>query len=177
VGGQLDYLGLAFRDVALDLTAVSEAGLRVTVGGPNVAGTLTLPGRRGFAGRPGTCNSTACKFVDGARLTDDAARPARRATSDPRSIPAIISRRAVELGRSAIRRRARDAHEARRRGQPEALEHGSPLQRDAKGEWRGPGGDWATSRGKLISTDVRHLEAAGLRRGHRREDRAAWISI
>jgi uncharacterized protein (TIGR02099 family) len=40
---ELDYLGLEFRDVSLDL-AVAEGGLRITVGGPNVVGTLTLPG-------------------------------------------------------------------------------------------------------------------------------------
>jgi len=39
---ELDYLGLAFRDVSLDLAA-AEGGWRITVGGPNVVGTLTLP--------------------------------------------------------------------------------------------------------------------------------------
>src|ERR1019366_2607345 len=39
---ELDYLGLAFRDVSLNL-AVAARSLRISVGGPNVAGTITLP--------------------------------------------------------------------------------------------------------------------------------------
>ena len=39
---ELDYLGLAFRDVSLNLD-VSEPSWRITVGGPNVNGTITIP--------------------------------------------------------------------------------------------------------------------------------------
>jgi len=39
---ELDYLGLAFRDVTLDLAA-AEGGWRIAVGGPNVVGSITLP--------------------------------------------------------------------------------------------------------------------------------------
>ena len=39
---ELDYLGFAFRDVSLDL-AVTAGSLRITVGGPNVAGTIIVP--------------------------------------------------------------------------------------------------------------------------------------
>ena len=39
---ELDYLGLAFRDVSLDLL-VSERSWRINVGGPNVSGTITIP--------------------------------------------------------------------------------------------------------------------------------------
>jgi uncharacterized protein (TIGR02099 family) len=39
---ELDYLGLAFRDVSLDLS-VAEGSLHIAVGGPNVVGTITLP--------------------------------------------------------------------------------------------------------------------------------------
>jgi uncharacterized protein (TIGR02099 family) len=39
---ELDYLGLAFRSVSLDL-AVADGSFRIAVGGPNVAGTITLP--------------------------------------------------------------------------------------------------------------------------------------
>ncbi len=66
---ELDYLGLAFRDVALNLT-VAEGGLRIAVSGPNVAGTIALPSsrdssepwnlrgrgrRRSYARRSGPC--------------------------------------------------------------------------------------------------------------------------
>ncbi len=33
---ELDYLGLAFRDVSLDLAVAKGGGLRIAVGGPNV---------------------------------------------------------------------------------------------------------------------------------------------
>ena len=39
---ELDYLGLAFRDVSLDLAATA-GNLRIAVSGPNVAGTITVP--------------------------------------------------------------------------------------------------------------------------------------
>jgi uncharacterized protein (TIGR02099 family) len=39
---ELDYLGLAFHDVSLDL-AVAERNWRINVGGPNVIGAITIP--------------------------------------------------------------------------------------------------------------------------------------
>jgi uncharacterized protein (TIGR02099 family) len=39
---ELDYLGLAFRDVSVKLS-VAEGALHVAVGGPNVAGTIIVP--------------------------------------------------------------------------------------------------------------------------------------
>src|SRR6202035_3169888 len=39
---QIDYLGLSFLDVTVDLAA-SDAGWRIGVGGPNVAGTISFP--------------------------------------------------------------------------------------------------------------------------------------
>jgi uncharacterized protein (TIGR02099 family) len=43
---ELDYLGLAFRDVSLDLS-VGERSWRINVGGPNVSGTITIPNGEG----------------------------------------------------------------------------------------------------------------------------------
>jgi uncharacterized protein (TIGR02099 family) len=45
---ELDYLGLAFRDVSLDLL-VSERSWRINVGGPNVKGVITVPSVEGTA--------------------------------------------------------------------------------------------------------------------------------
>ncbi len=45
---ELDYLGLAFRDVSLDLN-VAEPNWRINVGGPNVSGTITIPSAAGSA--------------------------------------------------------------------------------------------------------------------------------
>jgi uncharacterized protein (TIGR02099 family) len=39
---ELDYIGLAFRDISLDL-AITAGGLNITVGGPNVVGTIAIP--------------------------------------------------------------------------------------------------------------------------------------
>jgi uncharacterized protein (TIGR02099 family) len=43
---ELDYLGLAFRDVSLEM-AVSERSWRINVGGPNVTGVITIPSLEG----------------------------------------------------------------------------------------------------------------------------------
>jgi uncharacterized protein (TIGR02099 family) len=43
---ELDYLGLAFHDVSLDL-AVAERNWRINVGGPNVIGAITIPSAAG----------------------------------------------------------------------------------------------------------------------------------
>jgi uncharacterized protein (TIGR02099 family) len=43
---ELDYLGLAFRDVTLDLQ-VSEPNWRINIGGPNVSGVITIPSASG----------------------------------------------------------------------------------------------------------------------------------
>ena len=43
---ELDYLGLAFRDVSLDL-AVAERNWRINVGGPNVIGAIIIPSAAG----------------------------------------------------------------------------------------------------------------------------------
>jgi uncharacterized protein (TIGR02099 family) len=45
---ELDYLGLSFRDVSLDLL-VSERSWRINVGGPNVKGVITVPSGEGAA--------------------------------------------------------------------------------------------------------------------------------
>ena len=45
---KLDYLGLAFRDVALDLT-VNERNWRINSGGDNVVGSITIPSAAGAA--------------------------------------------------------------------------------------------------------------------------------
>jgi uncharacterized protein (TIGR02099 family) len=45
---ELDYLGLAFHDVSLDL-AVAERNWRINVGGPNVIGAITIPSAAGSA--------------------------------------------------------------------------------------------------------------------------------
>jgi uncharacterized protein (TIGR02099 family) len=95
---ELDYLGLAFRDVSLDL-AVAEGGLRITVGGPNVAGTIALPSARDSSD-PWNLQFERLHFdvasgpegqEGGGATGDDHAPPdpARTGLGNPRAIPAL----------------------------------------------------------------------------------------
>jgi uncharacterized protein YhdP len=89
---ELDYLGLAFRDVSLDLM-VSERNSRINVGGPNVSGAIIIPGAENSA------EAWSLQFdllhFDVADVTEaqDSA-PGRSAESispdaDPRAMPAL----------------------------------------------------------------------------------------
>jgi uncharacterized protein (TIGR02099 family) len=86
---ELDYLGLAFRDVALDLN-VSERSWRINVGGPNVNGAITIPSAE---------NSTwSLDFerlhfdlaeADAQDSVADGGTASAAAEADPHAIPAI----------------------------------------------------------------------------------------
>jgi uncharacterized protein YhdP len=90
---ELDYLGLAFRDVSLDL-AVAESGLHIVAAGPNVAGTIVLPGAGDTSG-PWRLEFERLHFdlASGPEpresAADDAAPKSSTALGDPRSVPAI----------------------------------------------------------------------------------------
>jgi uncharacterized protein YhdP len=85
---ELDYLGLAFHDVALDL-AVAERSWRINVGGPNVIGAITVPTAAGST-EPWNLQFDRLRFdvasgedspgSGGANIPDDA---------DPRAIPDV----------------------------------------------------------------------------------------
>jgi uncharacterized protein (TIGR02099 family) len=86
---ELDYLGLAFRDVSLDLQ-VSERSWRINVGGPNVSGAISVPSGEG---------STEAWNLQFDRLHFDVAESEEApvagtaenipADTDPHSIPAL----------------------------------------------------------------------------------------
>ena len=89
---ELDYLGMAFRDVALDL-AVAERSWRINVGGPNVIGTITVPTAAGstepwnlqfdrlrFDVADGEGSAAQASITPAASLIPDA---------DPRAVPAV----------------------------------------------------------------------------------------
>jgi uncharacterized protein (TIGR02099 family) len=149
--GQLDYLGFSFMDLSLDL-AVSATGMRVTVGGPNVAGTLTLPGGADSAA-PWNLQFDRLKFVDGPATSGAAGA---ESDTDPRGIPAVIFD-AAQL--TWDDRQFGDVHATLTK-----LDDGVSLKQltmstpmysvDAKGEWRGPNSGLGHVEGKLISTDV-----------------------
>jgi uncharacterized protein (TIGR02099 family) len=93
---ELDYLGLAFRDVSLNM-AVMEGNLRIAVGGPNVIGTITLP-RAADSPEPWNLQFEHLQFdVAADRESQEGNREAANPNSiDPRIVP-NINFHAVEL--------------------------------------------------------------------------------
>ena len=165
---ELDYLGLAFRDVALDLAA-AEGGWRITVGGPNVVGTITLPAaarssdawdlqfeRLRFA-VPGLDASGTVGAGAGAGREDNA--PSSPGTlADPNGIPAI-NFHAADLT-------AGERHFGEVRATLLKLDDGISLEHLtvtnpsftilAQGEWRGKGAGSGRIVGTLASSDVQN---------------------
>jgi len=162
---ELDYLGLAFRSVSLDL-AVADGSLHIAVGGPNVAGTITLPS---------ASDSPAPWNLQFERLNFDMAPdPARQAGADaagsdhgpndpksrgdPRSIPAI-NFHAAEL--TWGERQFGDVQATLLKvDDGVSLEHltaTSPsFNISAQGEWRGKDAGLGRMVGTLTSTDVQN---------------------
>jgi uncharacterized protein (TIGR02099 family) len=91
---ELDYLGLAFRDISLDL-AVTEGSLRISVGGPNVIGAITVPSASGST-EPWNLQFDRLRFeVADTDAPADAAAPEpppapdAKSAVNPRAIPAL----------------------------------------------------------------------------------------
>jgi uncharacterized protein (TIGR02099 family) len=89
---ELDYLGLAFRDVSLDLT-VSERSWRINVGGPNVSGAIIIPSVENST-EPWSLQFDRLHFdvADVAEAQDSAAGGSVESTqpdADPHAIPAL----------------------------------------------------------------------------------------
>ncbi len=149
---QIDYLGFSFLDVTLEL-AQSDGGWRIGVGGPNVAGTIFLPGGTDSA-EPWNLEFKRLKFVDGPLET--ASTGDQRSPADPRTIPAVNFHAAEmtwgdrEFGEvRATLAKVEDGVSLRQ------LKATSPVfAATAKGEWRGKDGGLARIEGNLTSTDV-----------------------
>jgi uncharacterized protein (TIGR02099 family) len=159
---ELDYLGLAFRDVSLNLTA-AEGELHIAIGGPNVAGTITLPTAADSI-EPWNLQFERLHFdvapepqlPEGAVAGDEHKPVIANGLDDPHGIPAI------------------DFHAAdviwgeRQFGDVQAtlvkVEDGISLKQltmtsttynvSAKGEWRGKDLGMGRIQGSLISSDV-----------------------
>jgi uncharacterized protein (TIGR02099 family) len=150
---ELDYLGLVFHDVSLDL-AVSEPSWRITVGGPNVAGTLTLPSAVGSS-EPWNLQFERLHF-DVPDPDESVDRNAPASVAEARAIPAI-NFHAAEL-----------VWGERQFGDVKAtlvkVEDGVSLKSlaatgpnfevSAQGEWRGKGVGTSRIQGTLSSSDV-----------------------
>ncbi|MDP9082725.1 MAG: TIGR02099 family protein [Pseudomonadota bacterium] len=164
---ELDYLGLAFKEVSLNL-AVSGGGVRIAVGGPNVAGTLTLPSAADTTA-PWNLQFERLRF-DVAPEASDAGGGGVRAPSesrtlaDPRGIPAI------NFHAANLNWGGRDFGDVQ--ATLVKLDDGVSLKQltassasfnvSAKGEWRGKDSGVARVEGALDSSDVREtLERLG----------------
>jgi uncharacterized protein (TIGR02099 family) len=86
---ELDYLGLAFHDVGINLK-VLESGLSIGVSGPNVAGTISVPNA---AAEPWNLEFDKLRFEVAGRDDEDAddadVNAAASGFSNPRDIPAL----------------------------------------------------------------------------------------
>jgi uncharacterized protein (TIGR02099 family) len=162
---QIDYLGLSFLDVAVDL-AVSDAGWRIGVGGPNVAGTISMP-NAADAAQPWKMEFEHLKFLtsraetpSGEKAgTDEGAASTGAAihtTANPRRIPAINFHSAETIWDE---RQLGDVQ-----ARLEKLEDGIGLKQltatgasytvNAEGEWRGKDAGLGRLEGTLTSADV-----------------------
>ncbi len=152
---ELDYLGLAFRDVSLDLAA-SAGSLRIAVSGPNVAGTITLPAAD--SAQPWSLQFERLHFdvapsierIDGPGTSNDDAR------ADPHAIPAIDFH-AADM--SAGERKFGDVRATLIKlndgiGLQQLAVTGASFNVTAKGEWRGKGEGLSRIEGALTSSDV-----------------------
>ena len=158
---ELDYLGLAFRDVSLEL-AVAEGGvLRIAVGGPNVVGTIALPSA-GDSSEPWDLRFERLHFdvASGPEQQEgaggDQASSVAATLGDPRSIPAI-NFHAAELSWG-------ERQYGEVQGILVKLDDGVSLKEltvasanfnvNATGEWRGADSGLGRLEGALTSSDV-----------------------
>ncbi len=156
--GELDYLGLAFHDIGLDLTA-SESGLRIGVGGPNVSGSISIPA--GNASAPWDLQFERLQFDVAGREDSDAesAGPAPAAPSglaDPRAVPALEFHAAQLIwggrGFGDVRATLTKLDDGIRL---KSLTVAAPsFAVNAEGEWRGKDPGRARITGAVTSTDV-----------------------
>jgi len=163
---ELDYLGLRFHDLALNL-AVAEGSLHIGVGGPNVTGTIIVP-RSADSAEPWKLEfdhlsvdptaEPAPSGADAAPAADAAGASSSAASSlgDPRSIPAITFHAADfnwgerHLGDvKATLTKLDDGV-----GLTELYIAGSSFNVNAMGEWRGKDSGMGRIEGTLTSSDV-----------------------
>jgi len=151
---EVDYLGLAFHDVSLDL-AVAEGGLHIAVGGPNVAGTIALPSPRDSS-EPWNLQFERLHFDVASDPERQEGAGAAALGGNPRAIPAI-NFHAADLSWGE-----------RQYGDVQAtlvkLDDGVSLKQltvtganfnvTATGEWRGKDSGLGRVEGALTSSDV-----------------------
>jgi uncharacterized protein YhdP len=154
---ELDYLGLTFRDLSLEL-AVAKSGLRIAVGGPNVAGTITLPGAD--SSEPWNLQFERLHFEVQAEPEEAAGGGSEpgdsKAVGDPRAVPAV-NFHAADL--NVGERQFGDVQATLvKRDDGVSLKQLTVADADfnvsATGEWRGKDVGTGRIEGTLTSTDV-----------------------
>ena len=148
--GRVDYLGLSFQEVALDL-ADHNGGWHIAVTGPNVQGSIVLPAD---SAEPWDLEFQRLRFV--AAPPEAGAGADEVGPTDPRSIPAA-NFHATELTWG-------DRRFGEVRASLSKVEDGVTLQQlaltsavysvSAKGEWRGKDGGSDHIEGTMTTTDV-----------------------
>ncbi len=155
---ELDYLGLVFRDLSLDL-AITQGALRIAVAGPSVVGTVALP-RAADSPQPWNLQFERLHV-------DVAPEPAPhegggheggglKAAGDPRSIPAA-NFHAAEFHWGERQLGAVDATLVKLDdgvGLKQLSIAGTSFNLSAQGEWRGKDAGSGRIEGVLTSTDV-----------------------
>ena len=158
---ELDYVGLAFRDVSLDFAVTEGGGLHIAVGGPNVAGMIAVP--RADSSEPWNLQFERLHFdvapdsepQDGV-AADDHPPGGPKSFGDPRSIPAL-NFHAAELnwgGRQFGDVRATLAKLDDGTSLKQLSVAGASFNASAKGEWRGKDAGTGRIEGTIISSDV-----------------------
>jgi uncharacterized protein (TIGR02099 family) len=169
--GEIDYLGLAFHDVGIQLDALEKAW-RIGVDGPNVVGSILLP-TGANAGDPWQLEFERLKFVEGPGLdaakgdagtaagdagtaAGDAGTAAGDASANPRWIPAINFHAAnlVWDERQFGDVRATLSKLDDGIGMQDLQVRGVGFSATATGEWRGKGVGLGRIVGSVVSTDV-----------------------
>src|ERR1700723_3079399 len=155
---ELDYLGLAFRDLSLEL-AVAKSGLSIVVGGPNVAGTITLPSAADST-EPWNLQFERLHFEMQAEPEETAGGGSEpgdsKAVGDPRAVPAVNFHAAdLNLGE----RQFGDVQATLVKlddgvGLKQLTVAGADFNASATGEWRGKDVGTGRIEGTLTSTDV-----------------------
>lgn len=160
---EIDYLGFAFHDVSLDL-AVTEGGLRVAAGGPNVVGTIFVPR---VTNPPEPLNLQFDRLHFGL-LSDSESRPGAAAAGaaqdsnepsalgDPRSVPPI-NFHAVDLMWGE--RQIGDVQATLVKlddgiGLKQIVITGATFNVNATGDWRGKNAGMGHIEGSLTSSDA-----------------------
>jgi uncharacterized protein (TIGR02099 family) len=162
---RIDYLGLSFLDVAVDLAA-SDAGWRIGVGGPNVAGTISIP-TAADAAEPWKMEFKRLKFLtsvaeapSGEKTAADpggaSSGGANPGAANPRRIPAINFHSAETIWdeRQIGDVQARLAKLEDGIGLKQLTATGASYTVNAEGEWRGKDAGLGRLEGTLTSTDV-----------------------